>query len=749
VAPRRTTGPASRGAAAATKPAPAPRPPNDQGTFTFENITPGTYRISFESTTIEPVVLENIKVPGGELPPVIELRVAGKPKLTGTVVDAETNKPITHFAVRVNKTETIGKGPNYVQDARWIQVSNPAGKFEVELVGPGAYQAQISLDGYAWAWSPTVRIEKPGGTGSVQVKVTKGGSLSGQVVDAAGKPVAGAKVIAFSMSKAVGMRMEKRFDGDAGAVTTDAQGKFKFEHLASGGDERLKIVSGKHAPRVVENLKVIEAKDTPVPPIKLTAGGAVEGVVYDDKGKPQQGVTVEFQDSNGYGGQDDELAGRLASATSDANGKYRVENLPTGEIVYVNVADRWQRQGVARRIIRPVEGKTAKLDFGGPTPVTGRLLNGKKEPIPRAKIELSVQSPHMGAVMAVTQTDDAGKFTFAGPPVGRYQLYYMTPNERRNDWTKLRDVEVTGQSMDLGDVGSETGAVTISVTAEDPADLKSLSVLGLTTDEPNRQYQESIARAALDAKGSNLWRAKDVPAGKFRVQAYFGESRSSITARGERKAGESETTATLHIPAATATLNVTRAGGPLDTAAALLSQESARLNAFMAVQNEDESVQASVTFQTAGPQTLKLPPGTYRVMHPMTMKPREDVPPIVLKAGEVRSFTYAPPPPPASSAATSTTQPAKLTAQVCYWTADGVFVTDGNARLLDATGKPQEPAGFGVVGPLFNVVPGTYKAILERAGKPPHEKELIIPAAGAGSDPHVHGRWSTFNVVLD
>jgi len=64
-------------------------------------------------------------------------------------------------------------------------------------------------------------------------------------------------------------------------------------------------------------------------------------------------------------------------------------------------------------------------------------------------------------------------------------------------------------------------------------------------------------------------------------------------------------------------------------------------------------------------------------------------------------------------------------------------------------GKPQESAGFGVVGPLFNVAPGTYKAILERTGKPPHEKEVVVPAASGGSDHEVGGRWSTFNVVLD
>src|SRR6185436_19665311 len=129
-------------------------------------------------------------------------------------------------------------------------------------------------------------------------------------------------------------------------------------------------------------------------------------------------------------------------------------------IVYVNTGDRWQRQGVARRIVRPIEGKVAKLDFGGATPVVkGRLVNAKKEPLARTKIELSVQSAHFGAVMVVTQTDSGGKFAFVGPPPGRYQLYFMTQTERRSDWIKLRDLDVTDQSQDLGDVVNDAGSV--------------------------------------------------------------------------------------------------------------------------------------------------------------------------------------------------------------------------------------------------------------------------------------------------
>ena len=54
--------------------------------------------------------------------------------------------------------ETLGGGPNYVQDSKWIQVSDATGQFDIELVGPGVYQVQASADNYAWLWSDPIRV---------------------------------------------------------------------------------------------------------------------------------------------------------------------------------------------------------------------------------------------------------------------------------------------------------------------------------------------------------------------------------------------------------------------------------------------------------------------------------------------------------------------------------------------------------------------------------------------------------------
>src|SRR5262249_8987215 len=142
-------------------------------------------------------------------------------------------------------------------------------------------------------------------------------------------------------------------------------------------------------------------------------------------------------------------AGRVATVSTDEKGNFRVEHLPH-QVLYVNLADRWQHGGVVRRTVFPIDGKATRLDFGGPNPVKGRLLqNGK--PIATKKVELSTDSQYFGIVLMTSTTDADGRFTFFGPPVGHYVLF-SEGDASRNDWVKVRDVDATGEPAELGDI---------------------------------------------------------------------------------------------------------------------------------------------------------------------------------------------------------------------------------------------------------------------------------------------------------
>ena len=702
----------------------------DEGEFSFEALPPGTYRLSFESPEIEPKVIERVKLPGDL--PVFELSVVGMRHLAGRVMDAETSKAIPHFAVRARKVEQIGDGPDRRQGDRWTQVTDPDGRFEIELVGPGIYQAQVSLEGHAWLWSPNIRIEKGVIAPELTLKARAGGSLSGVVLDPSGNPVEGVKVIPRSMAAAVISRDPHRFEGDAGSVKTDSHGRFTLLHLAAG-EETLKLVHPDYAPLIVSRLMVTDGKTTDVAPASLRVGGTIEGVVYDGDGKPSPRVMLLLQDELGYdsGG----LAGQLGMALTEEDGHFRVEHLPA-QVVYVDIADRQPRQGVVRRVAHPFDGKTTRLDFGGPTAVRGRLLAGGK-PLASRQVVLAVQSQHFGPVIVKDSTDADGRFTLHAPQPGGYTLF-CDAGSGHLDLVQQQDVQVSRQPVDLGDVAFDVGDVPVTIEADDPADLEAVQSVGVWIERPDSVQQGNFSEAAPDGGSGGKWLARSIPAGRYRVNAVLkGEESSRYAVSFERKPGASQTPVTLRLPRASATLSVS-----------LMKPRGASADAvgFVTLRSEDSTVQTAIRSDSPQPRVLKLPPGMYRAMDGFTGRLCDDIEPITLKDGEQRSVQMA-------LSLAETRQ--RVRTQVWAWASDGTPILNASLRIADSSDKTVEstavgmerparwlylmgslskrlePAGEGPLGSSYLLPPGHYSATVQRPGAAPFVQQFDVAAPEA------------------
>lgn len=139
--------------------------------------------------------------------------------------------------------------------------------------------------------------------------------------------------------------------------------------------------------------------------------------------------------------------------------------------------------------------------------------------------------------------------------------------------------------------------------------------------------------------------------------------------------------------------------------------------------NEDQSVTTYINSQTEQPRTIKLPPGTYRVLDYATWEVREDIPPITLKEGEEKS---------AEVKLMTPERALTRVATVFVWSADGVLATDARPRVLDAAGKAIPSAHYFSDSShrAYLLQPGHYKAMLERDGNAEAvTKEFDITAA--------------------
>jgi hypothetical protein len=242
-----------------------------------------------------------------------------------------------------------------------------------------------------------------------------------------------------------------------------------------------------------------------------------------------------------------------------------------------------------------------------------------------------------------------------------------------------------------------------------------------------RVWQNPVARATVDAAAPNLWHARNVPAGHFCISASaerFGGA--TYSAPFDRKPGAPRTQVVLHIPQSTATL-VTTLKNPSQNPS---SQHDVELCA------RDQSVRLTITAVPLQPFSMKLPPGSYRVIDPATLLPRLDTPPIEIKNGESKALEIDLTPPPAKAAAM---------VHLSLWDAGGVLVTDVSSYLEDAannTIKPDQNIG---IGNRFFVPPGHYRAVMNRPNHDPTIQEFDVPPSNAASR---SARTTTINMIL-
>ncbi len=469
---------------------------NGSDEFEIDSLEPGVYTLHFSGQDIVEKKIENIEAPSSGLEVEIVYNKDAKPVLQGFVVRADTEQPITRFRARVRKLRTL-RGGNYVQADRWTQFANEEGAFNIETVGPGVYQVQIAAEGYAWLWSEEMNTDE---SRPVTVAVTRGGSISGRVINVQGEPVAGATVTALSRASGTMPRTKRVFASSEGSVQTQADGTYLLSNIASGV-ESIKVTQAGYCFATRGAISVHEGRVTKNVDVVLTKGGSIEGYVFDPQGKAEPTVTLLFQDDSGYGGSGDEEAGRFATAVTDANGFYHVDNLPE-QMCYIRRANAYTTLGVAQRTVVPQDGRTLQVDFGGLPFVDGQLVVGGK---PLANVRMTLSDPasrHSGLFQCYARTDIQGVFRFAGVPAGTYGIYYELPDER-NKWVKAAQIETTGETINLGTIPKEQIRVRIHIQTADPAaDFKPASVV---LHEGTRYWGSNVGDMERPTEAGGPW----------------------------------------------------------------------------------------------------------------------------------------------------------------------------------------------------------------------------------------------------
>lgn len=278
------------------------------GSFVIAGLTPGKVTLEARAQGLAPTTMSGTEVPGG--PVVVEMSEGGAVEGVVYAEDGRVHEGVTVMSQR----GMMGQGAR-------MSTTDREGRYRIERLAPGAYQVMV-LD----PESPMM----VGGVASVTIRdgeVTKhdfgkpgaGRTVSGEVLRD-GKPFPGATLVLLGGGS--GMRLAE----------ADAAGRFRFQGVTPG-DYSVAVQSETFGGGNTSVRVSVGADEDPAAVRLEVSSLAVEGTVADaETGNPvPMAQVLLLAPGSGRGGSIQDLVARQKGQTfSDANGRFRIGDVPSG-----------------------------------------------------------------------------------------------------------------------------------------------------------------------------------------------------------------------------------------------------------------------------------------------------------------------------------------------------------------------------------------------------------------------------------
>lgn len=292
------------------------------GEFLLEGLAEGIYVVRVDAASYDANPLQRVEA--GDTDVLIEL--FEQAIVTGKVIDS-SGEPLTNFVVKARVANEISKAFGTVTAQRSVR-DGKEGRFELKGVPEGSYVIEAVADGYASCFSDTFTATQGLVTADIVVRMTRGGSLSGRILDSYGNtPIADAEVSTMDNDFVEGDIWELFGAMEPTAMTktkafTDAEGGFAIE-VMTPGVYQVQIKAKGYSPLAVMDVEVVEGQNTEIPVQLLIKGAVITGLVFGRSQTIQPGASVQLApvEPNVEGHR---------SVRADGTGRFVIENARPG-----------------------------------------------------------------------------------------------------------------------------------------------------------------------------------------------------------------------------------------------------------------------------------------------------------------------------------------------------------------------------------------------------------------------------------
>jgi protocatechuate 3,4-dioxygenase beta subunit len=352
-----------------------------------------------------------VRVARGEVREGLELFASPAGAIRGRVLDA-AGQPQVGAIVSLRPGVNAFLGQLTQRKFGWIEeVTNDAGEFLLAGVPPGTgYVLSAAGDGVALEdrYGIDVRV---GQMATVDIVVHEGATIAGQVIDPTGQPYAGANVAMVYLDVS---RVLFSADGRDEPITTDAEGRFRLNHVAAGRVGIIAAIDG-YAPSDIAELTLVDGGVYDDLRLTLGDGAVVSGVVVDDREQPVVGATVEvrpFEQPRDPDVLKLALRVRNVTAETDASGRFSARGVDS-ERIFLQVS----KPGFVTEVrfnVKTAEEQRVVMSRG--VTIRGKVIDAEDRPIARFEVNTRSRAVRPSSEEGATTTEGEDAPRRRGPP---------------------------------------------------------------------------------------------------------------------------------------------------------------------------------------------------------------------------------------------------------------------------------------------------------------------------------------------